>query len=95
MLPVPTLKAAFKLADTFGNALLAASCVGSSVRIRCRQQPDGSTRAHRYRAPIILLSSTGTRLCHEAAKCEAAFLACLRNYVSVADYLAENLPTLP
>jgi 2-phosphosulfolactate phosphatase len=44
--------------------------------------------------PVILLSSSGTRLCHEAAKCDAAFLACLRNYVSVADHLAGNFSNI-
>ncbi len=38
--------------------------------------------------PAILLSSSGTRLCYQASRCEAAFLACLRNYASIADHLA-------
>jgi 2-phosphosulfolactate phosphatase len=40
--------------------------------------------------PAVLLSSSGTRLCHEAFACEAAFVACLRNYSSVASHLAGN-----
>ena len=85
---MPTLEAAFKLADTFGNALLAGE--------QCGIVPPGFavdnsptellSRIDRAR-PVILLSSSGTKLCHEAAKCDAVFLACLRNYVSVADHL--------
>src|SRR5262249_16197704 len=34
--------------------------------------------------PVILLSSSGTRLCHYASKCsDAVFLACLPNYFSL------------
>jgi len=42
----------------------------------------------------VLLSSSGTRLCHEAGRCEAAFLACLRNYASTAAYLATRFPAI-
>jgi 2-phosphosulfolactate phosphatase len=93
--PVPTLKAAFKLADTFGNALLAGELRGIIPPGFAVDNSPTEVLAHIDTArPVILLSSTGTRLCHESAKCEAAFLACLRNYVSVADYLAENFANI-
>jgi 2-phosphosulfolactate phosphatase len=37
--------------------------------------------------PLILLSSSGTRLCHEVAKFKVALIACLRNYLAVASYV--------
>ena len=40
--------------------------------------------------PVVLLSSTGTKLCCEAARADAVFLACLRNYESAAAHLAGN-----
>jgi 2-phosphosulfolactate phosphatase len=87
--PVPTVKAAFELAAQLPNALLAGEQRG--------MVPDGfhlnnspavlSTSADLDR-PVVLLSSSGTRLCHEASKAEAAYLACLRNYASIAKYVA-------
>ncbi len=40
--------------------------------------------------PAVLLSSSGTRLCCAATQCDAAFLACLRNYTSTAKHLAQT-----
>ena len=41
-----------------------------------------------YSRPVVLLSSSGTKLIHEAAGCEAIYLACFRNHSAVAAYLA-------
>jgi 2-phosphosulfolactate phosphatase len=38
--------------------------------------------------PLILLSSSGTRLLHEAKTCAYVYVACLRNYSAVARYVA-------
>ena len=86
---VPTVEAAFRLADKLDNPLLLGEQGGV--------MPSGfdmnnspavlAARADLHR-PAILLSSSGTRLCDGASRCEAAFLACLRNYRSVAARLA-------
>lgn len=89
--PVPTVDAALELASRLGNALLAGEQRGlipagfnlnnSPVELLARTDID---------RPLVLLSSSGTRLCHEASSCDAAFLACLRNYSSLAGFLARN-----
>jgi 2-phosphosulfolactate phosphatase len=44
--------------------------------------------------PMILLSSTGTKLICEAEKSGFTYLACLRNYASLSAYLAERHPRI-
>ena len=43
------------------------------------------TDTHR---PLVLVSSSGTKVIHEAASCAAIYLSCFRNYSVLADYLA-------
>lgn len=38
--------------------------------------------------PLILVSSSGTQLLHNARQCAHVYLACLRNYEAVAEHLA-------
>ena len=45
------------------------------------------TDTHR---PLVLVSSSGTKVIHEAAGCEATYLGCFRNHSVLADYLAER-----
>jgi 2-phosphosulfolactate phosphatase len=44
----------------------------------------GRTDTHR---PLVLVSSSGTKVIHEAAGCEAIYLACFRSYSVLPDYL--------
>ena len=44
----------------------------------------GRTDTHR---PLILVSSSGTKVIHEAASCEATYLACFRSHSLLPDYL--------
>jgi 2-phosphosulfolactate phosphatase len=87
--PVPTLAAAQALAGRLENPLLVGEVHGV--------QPDGfdlnnspvEVALHQdYSRPVVLLSSSGTKLIHEAAGCEAVYLACFRNHSAVAAYLA-------
>jgi 2-phosphosulfolactate phosphatase len=47
------------------------------------------TDTHR---PLVLVSSSGTKVIHEAAGCEATYLCCFRNYSVLAAYLSERHP---
>lgn len=38
--------------------------------------------------PMVLLSSSGTQLLHNARGCDAVYIACLRNHEAVADHIA-------
>jgi 2-phosphosulfolactate phosphatase len=86
--PVPTMKAARLLADRLDNALLAGEQDGiMPLSFDANNSPTELLARSDIERPVILLSSSGTTLCHEASKCEVAILACLRNYHAVARYL--------
>ncbi len=86
--PVQSLEAARVMAHSLPHALLAGELAGD--------QPDGfdmtnspaelSDRRDIDR-PLILLSSSGTRLIYEARGSDATYLACFRNYEAVAQQL--------
>lgn len=42
--------------------------------------------------PLILLSSSGTKLVHAATECDFAYLACFRNFASLAQRLMDQHP---
>lgn len=44
--------------------------------------------------PLVLLSSSGTRLMSEACQCQAAYVGCWRNYAALAQHLAEMHSTV-
>ncbi len=87
--PVPSREAALALAARLEDPLLVGELQGVP--------PDGfhmtnspaelSVRVNSSR-PVVLLSSSGTRLVHEAEGCDALFLACFRNQLGMAAYLA-------
>jgi 2-phosphosulfolactate phosphatase len=89
--PVPTLEAALELADRLGNVLLVGEQKGiKPPGFDLNNSPVQLLARTDIERPVVLLSSSGTRLCHKAAKGYATFLACLRNYASVASYIAVN-----
>jgi 2-phosphosulfolactate phosphatase len=86
---VPTVNAALVLARRLENALLVGEQSGiAPPGFDLNNSPSELLRRHDLERPAVLLSSSGTRLCHEASRCEAAFVGCLRNYSSVARHLA-------
>lgn len=48
-------------------------------------QLDGRSDTHR---PVVLVSSSGTKVIHEAAGSEAIYLSCFRDYSFLSTYLA-------
>ncbi len=44
--------------------------------------------------PLILVSSSGTRLIDGARRCEATYLACFRNHRAVAEHLCARYPRI-
>jgi 2-phosphosulfolactate phosphatase len=86
---VSTLTRAWELAAQLGNAILAGEQRGLiPPGFDINNSPSEILALGDISRPIILLSSSGTALCEEASKCDAAFLACLRNYSSIAGSLA-------
>jgi 2-phosphosulfolactate phosphatase len=85
---VPTLEAARSLQRKLDNPILAGELGGDiPAGFDMNNSPvDLAARTDSHR-PLILLSSSGTQLIHESARCEAAYLACLRNYTAMTEYL--------
>jgi 2-phosphosulfolactate phosphatase len=87
--PAPSIEAALALSRKFANPLLAGESGGSI--------PDGfemdnspaqlASRNDTYR-PLVLVSSSGTRVIYEAAGAEAVYLSCFRDYSFLPTYLA-------
>ena len=87
--PVPTMNAALQLAGQLKDPLMAGEQRGiKPPGFHLNNSPAQLAGRTDTERPLILLSSSGTRLCHEAAQCDAAFLACLRNYIFAARHLA-------
>jgi 2-phosphosulfolactate phosphatase len=86
---VPSVTAAYRLAARLTNPLLMGEVSGdvppsfemnnSPARLAIRADVD---------RPVILLSSSGTKLLHYARGSQAVYIACLRNYAAVANYVA-------
>ncbi len=86
---VDTLETAYALAAELESPLLMGELKGdmppgfdmnnSPVELLARTDVD---------RPVILLSTSGTRLIHEARGADARILACLRNWSSTAQWLA-------
>jgi 2-phosphosulfolactate phosphatase len=85
----PTKEVAFDLSRRLGNALLAGEQGGTMPPgFDLNNSPVELLARTDIERPVILLSSSGTRLCHHASKfSDTVFLACLRNYSSLARYL--------
>jgi 2-phosphosulfolactate phosphatase len=93
--PVPTLDAAHAMAAQFEHALLAGEQRGiMPPGFNLNNSPAELAMRIDSERPVILLSSSGTRLCYEAAHCDAALVACLRNYHATARYLATRFPAV-
>ena len=88
-MPVPTIEAALALAQEFEDPLLAGESGGKlPAAFELDNSPAqlmGRTDLHR---PLVLVSSSGTKVIHEASGCEAIYLACFRSYSLLAGYLA-------
>lgn len=91
--PVPSLEAAVPSAARLTNPLLVGELGGSMpYGFDLNNSPadlEGRTDIHR---PMILLSTTGTRVICGAAEGQAMYVACLRNYSALIAYLAAHHP---
>jgi 2-phosphosulfolactate phosphatase len=87
--PAPTVEAALEVAQKLDNPVLAGEFSGDVPTAfemdNSPSQVHGRTDTHR---PLVLVSSSGTKVIHEANGCEATYLGCFRNHSVLADYLA-------
>jgi 2-phosphosulfolactate phosphatase len=91
--PVPSLEVAVPLAARLHNPLLVGELGGSMpYGFHLNNSPaDLDQRSDTYR-PMILLSTSGTRVICAADEAQATYAACLRNYRAQARYLAAHHP---
>ena len=89
--PVPSVETAHRLATRLLNPLLVGE-IGGEIppRFHMNNSPAQLARLPDVTRPVILLSSSGTRLLHETRNCDATYLACLRNWSHTARYLARH-----
>jgi 2-phosphosulfolactate phosphatase len=87
----PTLEAAFDTASRLPNALLAGEVGGDMpVGFDLTNSPAQLATRSDVSRPLVLLSTSGTRLMHEIRHSDAAYLACFRNYSATVDCLVKN-----
>src|SRR5437868_2038824 len=81
--PVPSVKTAFETAARLQNPLLVGEQRGEiPPGFHINNSPTQIHSRTDIERPAVLLSSSGTRLCDGAALCDAAYVACLRNYAA-------------
>jgi 2-phosphosulfolactate phosphatase len=92
-LPARDPDAARKLADSLTNPLLVGEFGGDLPEgFDLQNSPATLESRNDLGRPAILVSSSGTRLLHEAAGAAAVYPACLRNAGAVAAHLIERHP---
>lgn len=86
---MPSIEAARTLAGQFENPILAGESGGEVPpgfeMDNSPAQVAGRTDTGR---PLVLVSSSGTRLIHAASNCDAVYLSSFRSYSALANYLA-------
>jgi 2-phosphosulfolactate phosphatase len=86
--PAPSIEAALTLGRKFAHPLLAGESGGSiPAGFEMDNSPaqlDGRRDTHR---PLVLVSSSGTKVIHAAAGSEAIYLSCFRDYSFLSTYL--------
>jgi 2-phosphosulfolactate phosphatase len=86
--PVPSREAALALANRLKNPLLVGELHGDVPGgFHMNNSPAELAQHTDLFRPVVLLSSSGTRLIHEAHGCEALYLACFRNHLALAAHL--------
>lgn len=91
--PVPSVEAALLLQRQLPNSLLAGEVSGDVPQeFDANNSPAEISARQDIHRPLILLSSSGTKLIHAARQCDFAYLACFRNFASVSQHLLDRHP---
>lgn len=92
---VASAEEAFALASTLEIPLLAGELQGVMPKgFDMNNSPAELVLRAEIERPLILLSSSGTKLLQRAACCGNVCVSCLRNYVAVSQYMAERYPRI-
>jgi len=88
---VPSVEMARALTGSLENPLLVGELGGVMPRgFEMNNSPAELALRTDIHRPMILLSTSGTKLICEAGNSHAAYLACFRNYASLASYLVNH-----
>ncbi len=91
--PAPTGEDALAVARGLNNPLLAGdSNTAKPVVFEIENSPAQLASRSDTHRPLVLVSSSGTKVIHEAAGCEAIYLGCFRNHSVLAGYLNQRHP---
>ena len=91
--PVPTLVAAREVASRLERPLLVGEVGGDLPEgFDLQNSPTALARMGEPERPAVLISSSGTRLLHEARAADAVYAACLRNVAAQVAHLAAHHP---
>jgi len=89
--PVPSRQSAYRIAAQLINPLLAGEVGGIVPRgFEMNNSPAELIRRVDCSRPLILLSSSGTKLIDWARQSRAVYIACLRNFAPVAREVAKE-----
>jgi 2-phosphosulfolactate phosphatase len=90
--PAGSLEDALHIAATLDHPILAGEINGvKPAQFHMNNSPAALLELSDKTRPLVLLSSSGTRLMLNAAACDVAYLACFRNSSATADRLiSEN-----
>lgn len=89
--PVPSVEAALLLRRQLPNALLAGELSGDLPQeFELNNSPAEIATREDFDRPLVLLSSSGTKLIYAARQCNFAYLACFRNCASLSRYLIDR-----
>ena len=87
--PRPNLESALATARKLQHPLLAGELAGDMpAGFEMNNSPAELATRSDIERPLVLLSSSGTRLLHESEQAAAVYLACFRNYAAVAMHIA-------
>jgi len=86
--PVPSIEVALPLAAKLNNPLLVGE-LGGLMPYGFDMNNSPVELMHRSDAfrPMILLSSSGTKLMYDAGSCDAAYVACFRNAQAIVNHI--------
>lgn len=89
--PVPSPDAARLISEELYRPLLAGEVAGDVPdAFEVNNSPAQIAIRLDLERPLVLLSSSGTKLIHAAQESEVTYLACFRNHAAVSRHLIEN-----
>jgi len=89
--PVPSIEHALPIAAGLDKPLLVGELGGNMpYGFDMTNSPAELAARGDVERPIILLSSSGTQMIHNAAECDAVYVACLRNLSATVEHVAER-----